>query len=89
MKPFMPSSSRNVVHSVESSNTSGTSEIDKVMQKIDRLQKSTRIVTTPEELEALEREIRQLTDGLASLLLKQKLQASLDSEKMEQGEKNW
>jgi len=67
----------------------GTAQLDKVMQKIDSLQKSTRIVTTPEELEALEREIRQLTDRLASLLLKQKLQASLDSEKMEQGEKNW
>jgi len=88
MNPSMPSNSRNVVHSVER-NTLGTSQLDKVMQKIDRLQKSTRIVTTPEELEALEREIRQLTDRLASLLLKQKLQASLDSEEVEQGEKNW
>ena len=88
MKPFMPSNSRNVVHSVEN-NTSGTSQLDKVMQKIDRLRKDARIVTTPEELEALEREIRQLADRLVSLLLEQKLQASLDSAEMEQGEKNW
>jgi len=84
----MPSNSRNVVHSVEN-NTSGTSQLDKVMQKIDRLRKDARIVTTPEELEALEREIRQLADRLVSLLLEQKLQASLDSAEMEQGEKNW
>jgi len=88
MKPYMPSNSRNVVHSVES-NTLGTSQLDKVMQKIDRLRENTRIVTTPEELEALEREIRQLADRLVSLLLEQKLQASLDSAEMEQGEKNW
>ena len=84
----MPSNSRNVVHSVES-NTLGASDLDKVMQKIDRLRKDARIVTTPEELEALEREIRQLADRLVSLLLEQKLQASLDSAEMKQGEKNW
>lgn len=88
MKPLMPSNSRNVVHVVEG-NRSGTSQLDEVMQEIDRLQKDAGIVTTPEELETLEREIRQLTDRLASLLLAQKLQASLDSAEMEQGEKNW
>jgi hypothetical protein len=87
MKPYMPSHDKNVVPSVER-HPSGASQLENVMQEIDSLHKSTRIVTTPGELEALEREIRRLTDRLASLLLEQKVQTSLDSAEMEQGEKN-
>ncbi len=57
--------------------------------ELGELRKNARIVTTPEELEALEREILELTDRMASLVLEQKLQASLDEAELEQGEKNW
>ena len=42
-------------------------------------QQTPRLVTSPEELEALEREIRQRTDRLGSLLVGSHLQQALDA----------
>jgi len=44
------------------------SKIQEIYIKLEQLRKNKRLVTTPEELEALEREIRALTDQLASLI---------------------
>ncbi len=79
---------KDIIRPIESK-TSHAWQYEEVMGELDELRKNARIVTTPEELEALEREIRELTDRLASLLLEQKLQVSLDSAELEQGEKNW
>jgi hypothetical protein len=43
-------------------------------------------VTTPQELESLEREIRELTERLGNALLGEKVQASLDSDKLSEPE---
>src|SRR5215813_10029723 len=45
----------------------------------DRMAQTPRLVTSPDELEALEREIRQRTDRLGSLLVGSHLQQALDS----------
>jgi hypothetical protein len=50
------------------------------------LEPERRRVHTPEELEALEREIRGYTDQLCALLLEMQLQASLDSEEQQEKE---
>ncbi len=76
---------KDIVHPNES-NTSHTSQYEEVLAELDELRKNARILIPPEELEALEREIRELTDRLASLLLEQKLQTSLDSAELEQRE---
>src|SRR5437762_10126789 len=44
-----------------------------------QMQQTPRLVTSPEELEALEREIRQRTDRLGSLLVGSHLQQALDA----------
>ena len=86
--PILPSINRQVMQT-EADKEAGESSVDQVMKEIEALRRSSRIVTTAAELEALEREIRELTNRLASLLLEQKVQASVDSEEGEQGEKNW
>ena len=55
-------------------------EIAQIQQKIEELQKSTRVVTSPSELESLEEEIHELVNELGNALLGQKLQESVDSE---------
>ncbi len=62
-------------------------EIQKVYEQIELLLQETRIVSNAEELEELERDIRQLTDRLGSLLLGKKIQESLDSDEGEVAEK--
>lgn len=57
-------------------------QIEEIQQEIALLQKSRRIVTTAQELEALEREIRTLTERLGNALLGEKVQASLDSDEL-------
>jgi len=61
-------------------------EIEKVYEQLELLQQEARIVSNAEELEELEREIRQLTDRLGSLLLGKKIQESLDSSEGEEAE---
>ena len=61
-------------------------QIEEIQQEILSLQKSRRIVTTPQELESLEREIRALTERLGNALLGEKVQASLDSDELSKAE---
>ena len=53
--------------------------IQEVLHELHQLQQTPRLVTSPDELEALEREIRQSTDRLGSLLVGHHLQQALDS----------
>jgi hypothetical protein len=53
--------------------------IQEVLDELQQMQEAPRLVTSPEELEALEREIRQRTDRLGSLLVGHHLQQALDS----------
>lgn len=61
-------------------------QIELIQQELAALQESRRIVTTPQELAELEREIRSLTDRLGNALLGQKVQASLDSDELSEAE---
>lgn len=62
-------------------------EVAQIQQKIEELQKSIRIVTSPVELESLEKEIQLLVNELGNALLGQKLQESVDSETVSEAEK--
>ena len=53
--------------------------IQEVLDELCQMQQTPRLVTSPEELETLEREIRQRTDQLGSLLVGYHLQQALDS----------
>jgi len=53
--------------------------IQEVLNELRQIQETPRLVTSPHELEALEREIRQHTDRLGSLLVGHHLQQALDS----------
>jgi hypothetical protein len=55
------------------------SSIQEVLNELRQMQQTPQLVTSPEELEALEREIRQRTDRLGSLLVGHHLQQALDS----------
>ena len=55
------------------------SHIQEVLNELRQRQQTSRVVTSPDALEALEREIRQRTDRLGSLLVGQHLQYALDS----------
>ena len=62
-------------------------QIATIHQELAEMQASSRIVTSPKELEDLEHEIRQLTDRLAAAILGQKVQRSLDSEGSQEAER--
>jgi hypothetical protein len=53
--------------------------IQEVLNELRQMQQTPQLVTSPEELEALEREIRQRTDRLGSLLVGHHLQQALDA----------
>src|SRR5215468_9583402 len=53
--------------------------IQEVLNELRQMQQTPRLVTSPDDLEALEREIRQRTDHLGSLLVGHHLQHALDS----------
>ena len=53
--------------------------IQEVLDELCQMQQTPRLVTSPEELETLEREIRQCTDRLGSLLVGYHMQQALDS----------
>jgi hypothetical protein len=53
--------------------------IQEALHELHQLQQTPRLVTSPDELEALEREMRQRTDRLGSLLVGYHLQQALDS----------
>ncbi|MCP4105644.1 MAG: hypothetical protein GY749_08925 [Desulfobacteraceae bacterium] len=54
-------------------------EIEDVYVRLQKLEHEMRQINSPEELEALEKEILGYTNRLATLLLQKKLQSSLDS----------
>ena len=56
------------------------SQIQEALDELQQMQEAPRVVTNPEELDALERDIRGRTDRLSSLLLGLHLQHSLDAE---------
>src|SRR5215470_12463416 len=62
-----------------SQDTDYTREIQEVLDELHQMQQTPQLVTSPEELEALEREIRRRTDHLGSLLVGSHLQQALDS----------
>ena len=62
-----------------SQDTDYARHIQEVLDELQQMQQTPRLVTSPEELEALEREIRQRTDRLGSLLVGSHLQQALDS----------
>src|SRR5438552_17127836 len=62
-----------------SQDTDYTRDIQAVLDELHQMQQTPRLVTSPEELEALEREIRRRTDHLGSLLVGSHLQQALDS----------
>ena len=53
--------------------------IQEVLNELGQLQQTPRLVTSPEDLEALEHEMRQRTDHLGSLLVGYHLQQALDA----------
>src|SRR5437870_2605393 len=59
--------------------TDDTRHIQEALHELHQLQQTPQLVTSPEELEALEREIRQRTDRLGSLLVGHHLQQALDA----------
>ena len=54
-------------------------EIQEVLDALHQMQQPPRLVTSPEELETLERQVRQGTDRLGSLLIGYHLQQALDA----------
>ena len=62
-----------------SQDTDYARHIQEALDELQQMQQTPRLVTSPEELEALEREIRQRTDRLGSLLVGHHLQQALDS----------
>src|SRR5258708_3501970 len=67
----------------KSQDTDYARHIQKGLDALRQMQQTPRLVTSPEELEALEHEIRQRTDRLGSLLVGQHLQQSLDADALQ------
>ncbi len=57
--------------------------IQEVLDNLHQMQPTPQLVTNPEEFEALERDIRQHTDHLGSLLVGHHLQQSLDADALQ------
>jgi hypothetical protein len=57
--------------------------IQEVLNELRQMQQIPQLVTSPDELEALEREIRQRTDRLGSLLVGYHLQQALASDTLQ------
>ena len=62
-----------------SQDTDYAKHIQEALDELRQLQQTPRLVTSPDDLEALEREIRQHTDRLGSLLVSYHMQQALDS----------
>jgi hypothetical protein len=62
-----------------SQDTGYAKHIQEALDELQQMQQIPRLVTSPDALEALEREIRQRTDRLGSLLVGHHLQHALDS----------
>ena len=66
-----------------SQDTDDARHIQEVLDALRQMQQTPRLVTSPEELEALAHEMRQRTDRLGSLLIGQHLQQSLDADALQ------
>ena len=66
-----------------SQDTDYARHIQEVLDELRQMQQPPQLVTSPEALETLEREIRQRTDRLGSLLVGQHLQQALDSDTLQ------
>jgi hypothetical protein len=62
-----------------SPDTDYTKHIQEVLHELRQMEQTPRRVSSPDELEALEREIRQRTDRLGSLLVGYHMQQALDA----------
>jgi hypothetical protein len=62
-----------------SQDTDYTRDIQEALNELRQMQQTPRLVTSPDDLEALEREIRQRTDRLGSLLVGYHLQQALEA----------
>jgi hypothetical protein len=62
-----------------SQDTDNARHIQEILNELRQMQQTPRLVTSPDDFEALEREIRQRTDYLGSLLVGPHLQHALDS----------
>ena len=62
-----------------SQDTDYARHIQEVLNELRQMEQTPRLVTSPDELEALEREIRQRTDCLGSLLVGYHMQQALDA----------
>src|SRR5499427_79609 len=62
-----------------SQDTDNARHIQEILNELQQMQQTPRLVTSPDDLEALEREVRQRTDHLGSLLVGYHLQQALDS----------
>src|SRR3712207_4606253 len=60
--------------------------IQEALHELHHLQQTPRLVTSPNDFEALERESRQRTDRLGSLLVGHHLQQALDSAALQAGQ---
>jgi hypothetical protein len=61
-------------------------EIDEIQDQLRDYRDNPRLVQSPEELEKLEQEIRELTEQLGALITGQQIQHSLDSEELQQAQ---
>src|SRR5882724_3675005 len=66
-----------------SQDTDYARHLQEVLDELRQMQQRPQLVTSPDALEALEREIRQRTDRLGSLLVGQHLQQALDSDTLQ------
>ena len=64
---------------LSSQDTDDARHIQEVLNELREMQQPPRLVTSPDDLEALEREIRQRTDRLGSLLVGYHIQQALDA----------
>lgn len=64
-------------------NSDYATQIQEAFDELQQMQEVPQVVTNPEDLDALERDIRRRTDHLSSLLLGLHLQHSLDSEDLQ------
>src|SRR5215813_13502940 len=62
-----------------SQETDYAQHIQEVLSELQQMQQTPRLVTSPDELEALEREMRQCTDRLGSLLGGYHIQQALEA----------
>jgi hypothetical protein len=62
-----------------SQDTDDARDIQEVLNELRQMERTPRLVTSPDELEALEHEMRRHTDRLGSLLVGYHLQQAMDS----------